>query len=593
LFADLSPTRRRSLHRAAADVLRGDSVWLHRVAAATSVDESLATALEAAALVTAPAGAGRPGPSQLLQWASDLSGDQAGRERRLLTAAIHRICAGESGPAGLWRSVETCAPSALRNCALSGRALLEGRPLEAEYHLDRALTHPSGRPDAVTAITHGLRAELRRAAALGQPAADEAAAGLAACEPDRGLTRWLTRLLAAGRCYADDPSTALDTLVDGTGAERTDVDRREPATLLALGCYRVLCGELGAAITDLSELIASPDYPLPPEIEMRGRQWLALACQLTGAWREADYLAKSANDTANSTGAKSSGAPHAISAILAAYRGERAAAEEQLLYARDLGDGFRPDDAALADVADVTIAHASAALHPSRQALRRLADGDDAARKYRALWLPLLAETLVEQGEEPAASAALAELLMLADRVPYLRLTWLRLSGRIQERRRDPVAAGRLYQAAKELPPECFEVPIQAGLMEHYHGRLLCGLGDSEVGPTLVKKAVASLTSAGAIPYARRAAADISARHRALSTEPQDSRLTKRERAVARLVAAGLTNQETAARLYISVKTVEYHLGQIYGKFGITSRRQLTRFAGTTSELDDDPDRLS
>ncbi len=48
---------------------------------------------------------------------------------------------------------------------------------------------------------------------------------------------------------------------------------------------------------------------------------------------------------------------------------------------------------------------------------------------------------------------------------------------------------------------------------------------------------------------------------------------------MARLVAAGLTNQQVAERLYVSVKTIEYYLAQIYGKLGITSRRQLARFA--------------
>ena len=435
-----------------------------------------------------------------------------------------------------------------------------------------------------------MRAELRRDAALGQPAADEATAGLAAREPDRGFNRWLTRLLAAGRCYADGPSAALDTLVAEAGTERADVDRREPATLLAIGCYRMLCGELGAAITDLSELIASPDDSLPPETEVRGRQWLALAYQLAGAWREADHQAKSAIATVHSTDARSSGAPHAISAILAAYRGEQAGAEEQLRYARDLADSFRPDDAVLADVADVTIAHSCAALHLGRPALQRLAKGGDAARKYRALWLPLLAETLVEQGEEPAASAALAELLALADRVPYLRLTWFRLSGRVQERRRDPVAAGRLYQAAKELPPECFEVPLQGwtrgalprtAAVRTRRQRSRRGPGSTKPLPASRRQRERYLTPAGPKPT-------LSARRRTLSTEPRHSILTKRERAVARLVAAGLTNQETAARLYITVKTVEYHLAQIYSKLGISSRRQLARFASTTSELDDD-----
>jgi DNA-binding CsgD family transcriptional regulator len=45
---------------------------------------------------------------------------------------------------------------------------------------------------------------------------------------------------------------------------------------------------------------------------------------------------------------------------------------------------------------------------------------------------------------------------------------------------------------------------------------------------------------------------------------------------VARLVATGLTNREVAGQLYVSVKTVEYHLRNSYMKLDITSRRALT-----------------
>lgn len=58
--------------------------------------------------------------------------------------------------------------------------------------------------------------------------------------------------------------------------------------------------------------------------------------------------------------------------------------------------------------------------------------------------------------------------------------------------------------------------------------------------------------------------------------------LTGQQRQVARLVAQGMTNREVVERLYISAKTVDYHLGQIYLKFGITSRRQLHRRFGPT-----------
>jgi len=52
--------------------------------------------------------------------------------------------------------------------------------------------------------------------------------------------------------------------------------------------------------------------------------------------------------------------------------------------------------------------------------------------------------------------------------------------------------------------------------------------------------------------------------------------LTPAEQAVARLVAAGRTNRQTAAELYVSVKTVEFHLRHIFGKLGIGSRKDLT-----------------
>jgi DNA-binding CsgD family transcriptional regulator len=57
--------------------------------------------------------------------------------------------------------------------------------------------------------------------------------------------------------------------------------------------------------------------------------------------------------------------------------------------------------------------------------------------------------------------------------------------------------------------------------------------------------------------------------------------LTSEELQVSLLLAEGRTTRETAAALFLSPKTVEYHLRHVYTKLGITSRAELAaRLAG-------------
>jgi DNA-binding CsgD family transcriptional regulator len=53
--------------------------------------------------------------------------------------------------------------------------------------------------------------------------------------------------------------------------------------------------------------------------------------------------------------------------------------------------------------------------------------------------------------------------------------------------------------------------------------------------------------------------------------------LTPQEVQVARLVAEGLSNKEVAAQLYLSPRTIDYHLRNVYSKLGVTSRTHLVR----------------
>ena len=80
-------------------------------------------------------------------------------------------------------------------------------------------------------------------------------------------------------------------------------------------------------------------------------------------------------------------------------------------------------------------------------------------------------------------------------------------------------------------------------------------------------------------PWAERARAELratgeTARKRDPSTVDQ---LTAQELHIARLVAEGLTNKEVAAQLFLSPRTIDYHLRNVFAKLGITSRTQLAR----------------
>ena len=69
------------------------------------------------------------------------------------------------------------------------------------------------------------------------------------------------------------------------------------------------------------------------------------------------------------------------------------------------------------------------------------------------------------------------------------------------------------------------------------------------------------------------------------STAPEVDGLTPQEQIVVSLVCEGMTNQQVARQLVLSVKTIGYHLGNAYAKLGVHTRTQLVaRLAPTLEE---------
>jgi DNA-binding CsgD family transcriptional regulator len=92
----------------------------------------------------------------------------------------------------------------------------------------------------------------------------------------------------------------------------------------------------------------------------------------------------------------------------------------------------------------------------------------------------------------------------------------------------------------------------------------------------------------GAAPLAARARAALHAvggRQRAPREANGHDALTRTERRIAELAAQGLTTPQIAQRLYLSPKTVDWHLGHIYKKLSVNSRRQLATTLGALSPI--------
>jgi ATP/maltotriose-dependent transcriptional regulator MalT len=190
----------------------------------------------------------------------------------------------------------------------------------------------------------------------------------------------------------------------------------------------------------------------------------------------------------------------------------------------------------------------------------------------RAALLPNDVQVAVAAGDLERASAAVAELSELLDQFdsPAARAALGVARGRVLLAARDPHGARSALQDALERWQH-LDVPYEAATTGTLLGQALRECGEEDAAADAFRTAAALFEQIGARM--------VDPPDPAAPVLPRPAGLSDREVEVLRLVAAGLTNQEMAAALFLSVKTISRHLSNIFTKIGVTSRAAATAFA--------------
>ena len=129
------------------------------------------------------------------------------------------------------------------------------------------------------------------------------------------------------------------------------------------------------------------------------------------------------------------------------------------------------------------------------------------------------------------------------------------------------------------LAPDATLSPFQQARTELLYGEWLRRERQRREARRHLRRAADLFRQVGAPPWEERAEAELratgeTARRRDPSTLDQ---LTPQELQIAGLVAAGMTNRQIAAQLFLSPRTIDYHLRKVFSKLGVASRTELVR----------------
>jgi DNA-binding CsgD family transcriptional regulator len=586
LYADATFGQRQAVHRALAHVLNGtrdvDRRAWHRAAGSVGQDDEVADELEQTAR-RARRRSGFAAAARALERAAELSGDDETRGRRLVAAAQDAWLAGHPGQA-----------LALLDSARGSVSDLGVRA--DEMHLRGTIELRCGVPaEAATLLAAGAAEVSSVAPAKGIEMLVEAAQAASYAGDASQIIEFGRRASAlAGEASSDERFTVdvivgIGSLLIGDTARAVPLLRRaltlaerfqDPRRLVHAGACAGYLGEetlehelYGRAVARARESGAVGTLPYVLE-------YLARSEAVDGRYASAAAHAAEGLRLARETGQQNS-VCHLLAsqALIAALQGReqecRTHAAEAIELATARGLGYQ---SALAEWA---IARLDLGQGQPAQALARLerlaAAGPGSGHPFvKIVSAPELVESAVRANQPGTAQAALLEFERFARETapPWAlalvaRCRALLSAGEVAERH-FLEALRRHEQSAR---------PFDRARTEFVFGEYLRRDGRRTAARARLRSALDAFEQLGASAWAERARAELrasgeSARKRSPSAIDE---LTPQELQITRLVAEGATNKEVAARLFLSPRTIDYHLRKVFSKLGISSRSELIR----------------
>ncbi|MGO9855520.1 MAG: AAA family ATPase [Acidimicrobiales bacterium] len=580
VYDDLSPSRRRDLHHAAAQGTSPAQALAHRVAAADGADETLAGELDAKARHELEMG-NKLEAGRTFQWASSLSVDSAEAQRRQVQAALAYVDAGQLGRAEALRyNIESFGDGPGRSLVLGLLEWDQGHAEDARQWLERVVDEEDA--DGLDAQTMTARAwaelaEIHITLGQGPEAARAAAQALALSSPHTSAERLASIHAALAEGHMHGAASGLARLRRRLPQPAADVPGVAVDVLVVRATLALLAGQIQAALVDLRAVVALTQRGFIPVELARTHRQLGSALLTTGEWDEALVQARTGlGIAADDHRGVEEAACHGLIATILAYRGNAERAEAHVAAAAESAARIGAvEGVGLARVATAALGLASGQPEHVIEALDPLVV---AAPMLAALtFWPSHASALIETGNlerartsiEGLESAAAARGLDMTARLLGLRARLAKARGELDQ-------ADELFTLALDRfsPNDPF---LERTLLLHMHGQLQLDRGERNQAVAILHTAQELLLSVGAEPFASRVESDLKrAGARSTRRSARSSlELTDREHDVAVLVAKGYSNPEAAAELYVSRKAIEYHLRNIYGKLGIASRREL------------------